>query len=204
MAGLRKRDTGRGTNGIFGEPPPPAIGWDERRLQERAYRLWTGLLRGRALPCVTELEHGALGELACNSVLLDFTREPHSGIIVALGERLARECGETGIAQTPGVAPDTLLGCITDRAPESLASGAPFGFEAEFVDRHRRSLLCRGILLPFAAERDTAAGFVWGAISWKEVAGKEMLAALQAEICQALARDPSFARIAAAAGCYAA
>jgi hypothetical protein len=70
-----------------------------------------------------------------------------------------------------------------------LANQAPIGFEAEFVNQRSQTILYRGILLPFSSDDDTI-DFIYGVISWKELADQHAADELLLEIDQALEVKP--------------
>ena len=78
------------------EPPPAAIGQDERRMQVRAYNHWASLLGNRHFPAIRDLEPHNLPDFGPYSVLLDFRRGIENPAIDFLGEALAEECGAHG------------------------------------------------------------------------------------------------------------
>lgn len=168
------------------EAPPKLVGQDERRMQVRAYNFWAGLLDGRNFPAITDLNPAALPDFGPYSVLLDFTGGIENPAIRFLGEALADECDAVG---TIGVLADvpsrSLLSRITDHYMQILANQAPIGFEAEFVNQRERTILYRGILLPFSSD-DATIDFIYGVINWKELADQHTTDELLLEIEQAL------------------
>lgn len=164
---------------------PPSFG-DERRMQVRAYNFWTGLLGEGTFPSIEDLEPEEIDDFRDNSVLLDFTSGIDDPAIVYLGTQLRRECeieGEIGhISEVP---PRSLLSRITDHYLQIIANRAPVGFEAEFVNQRGRTILYRGILLPFSSD-DQTIDFIFGVINWKELADAQTADELLLEIGQAL------------------
>ncbi|HEX4849051.1 MAG TPA: hypothetical protein VFV30_12975, partial [Novosphingobium sp.] len=73
----------------------------------------------------------------------------------------------------------------TDHYMQILANQAPIGFEAEFVNQRNRTILYRGILLPFSSDDETI-DFIYGVINWKELADQATTDELLLEIDQAL------------------
>src|SRR3546814_6529202 len=65
------------------------------------------------------------------------------------------------------------------------ANSAPIGFEAEFVNQRGVEILYRGILMPFSSDDDTI-DFIYGVISWKEIASRDLTDELVLEVGQAL------------------
>lgn len=168
------------------EPPPSPVGQDERRMQVRAYNHWASLLGNRIFPSIDELVTEELPDFAPYSVLLDFTQGIDDPAVRYLGDRLAAECGTHGPIRTlANVPPRSLLSRITDHYMQILANQAPIGFEAEFVNQDGRTILYRGILLPFSAS-DESIDYICGVINWKELADQAITEELMLEIDQAL------------------
>ena len=168
------------------EPPPSPVGQDERRMQVRAYNHWASLLDNRSFPSIEDLDPEALPDFGPYSVLLDFTGGIENPTIQFLGEHLAEECGAGAeIHSLSDVPARSLLSRITDHYMQILANQAPIGFEAEFVNQRERSILYRGILLPFSSD-DESIDFIYGVINWKELADQQTTDSLLSEIDQAL------------------
>lgn len=168
------------------EPPPLAIGQDERRMQVRAYNYWASLLDGHHYPAVSSLDPQNLPDFGPYSVLLDFTKGVENPAIPFLGATLAAECAVDGpIRELSDVPSRSLLSRITDHYMQILANQAPIGFEAEFVNQAGKTVLYRGILLPFSSNGD-GIDFIYGAINWKELADQQTADELLLEIDQAL------------------
>ena len=166
--------------------PPPLIGQDERRMQVRAYNFWASLLDQGQFPPVQSLLDGQLPDFADHSVLLHFDDGIDDPAIPFLGSVLAEEC-EAGnplqrLSDVPG---RSLLSRITDHYLQIIANQAPIGFEAEFVNQRGRTILYRGILLPFSTDNETI-DYIYGVINWKELADQQTTDALLLEIDQAL------------------
>ena len=176
--------------------PPPSIGQDERRMQVRAYNFWASLLDQGQFPPVQSLLDGQLPDFADHSVLLHFDQGIEDPAIPFLGQVLADEC-EAGsplrrLSDIPG---RSLLSRITDHYLQIIANQAPIGFEAEFVNQRGRTILYRGILLPFSTDNETI-DYLYGVINWKELADQQTTDALLLEIDQALDQRPSSASLA--------
>ncbi|MCB2060978.1 MAG: hypothetical protein R3E09_01705 [Novosphingobium sp.] len=168
------------------EPPPAAIGQDERRMQVRAYNHWASLLGDRHFPAIEDLKPQNLPDFGPYSVLLDFTGGIENPAVAYLGETLAEECGAEGeIGHLEDVPSRSLLSRITDHYMQILANQAPIGFEAEFVNQRGATILYRGILLPFSSNDETI-NFIYGVINWKELADQHTADELLLEIDQAL------------------
>ena len=169
--------------------PPSPVGQDERRMQVRAYNHWASLLDNRNFPSIEDLDPQALPDFGPHSVLLDFTGGIENPTIQFLGEELAKECGTDGVIETLADVPArSLLSRITDHYMQILANQAPIGFEAEFVNQREKTILYRGILLPFSSDDDTI-DFIYGVINWKELVDQQTTDELLLEIDQALQLD---------------
>lgn len=185
-AGYEPHYADAGEDEIGGEPPPLAIGQDERRMQVRAYNHWASLLDDRSFPPVDLLDPRNLADFGPYSVLLDFTRGIENPKIPFLGDRLAEECAAGGSIRELGDVPSrSLLSRITDHYMQIIANQAPIGFEAEFVNQTGRTVLYRGILLPFSSD-DGVIDYIYGVINWKELADQHTTDELLLEIDQAL------------------
>ncbi|MFM5950625.1 MAG: hypothetical protein ACKOPM_15585 [Novosphingobium sp.] len=168
------------------EPPPSPIGQDERRMQVRAYNHWASLLDDRNFPSIGDIAPAELPDFGPYSVMLDFTAGIENPAIRYLGDMLAEECGTSGKIETLSDVPArSLLSRITDHYMQILANQAPIGFEAEFVNQRGRTILYRGILLPFSSD-DVVIDFIYGVINWKELADQATTDELLQEIDQAL------------------
>jgi hypothetical protein len=96
-----------------------------------------------------------------------------------LGHKLAEECGAPGaIERLSDVPSGTLLSRITNRYREILVSQAPIGFDAEFVNPRGKTVLCRGLLLPFSGDGKGIA-HIMGVINWKELADPSLIRAIE-------------------------
>jgi len=169
---------------------PPMVSVDERRMQVRAYNFWTSRLQDKNYPCIEDLDPLTVEDFRDYSVLLDFTSGVANPSIDYLGEKLRVECGlGTDISYLDQIPGRTLLSRITDHYLQIIATRAPIGFEAEFVNDRGRNIMYRGILLPYSTDDDTI-DFIYGVINWKEVAPLDVSAPLQLEVEQALAASP--------------
>lgn len=170
------------------EAPPSPVGQDERRMQVRAYNHWASLLGDRHFPAIEALHPETLDDFGPHGVLLDFSVGIDDPAVRFVGAMLAEECGESdAIARLSDVPSRSLLSRITDHYMQILANQAPIGFEAEFVNRHGRTALYRGILLPYSSDNATI-DFIFGVINWKEMADQQTADELL-EIDQALGAD---------------
>ena len=166
--------------------PPSEVGSDERRMQVRAYNYWASLLGDRALPSIEDLSPDQLEDFGPNSVLLDFSTGLDNPAVVYLGTALRRECEVTGSIQFIDDVPSrSLLSRLTDHYLQIIANAAPIGFEAGFVNQRGAEILYRGILMPFSSDGETI-DFVFGVISWKELASQAFADELGREVDAAL------------------
>ncbi|EQB11189.1 hypothetical protein L288_03475 [Sphingobium quisquiliarum P25] len=165
---------------------PANVGTDERRMQVRAYNYWASLLGDRTLPSIEDLSPGELEDFGPNSVLLDFSAGIENPAIVYLGTGLRRECAIEGrIEHISDVPPRSLLSRLTDHYLQIIANAAPIGFEAGFVNQRGADILYRGILMPFSSDGETI-DFVFGVISWKELASNDVSEEIGREVDAAL------------------
>ncbi|WP_121115912.1 hypothetical protein [Croceibacterium ferulae] len=165
-------------------------GHGERRMQVRAYNYWVSLLAETSLPRIDMLDPAALPGFAANAVLLHVPDGTGQPAITWLGAALAAECGlgdttPTHLHQAPA---GSLLERVDDHYRAIIDSGAPAGFEAEFVGLRGSTMLYRGILLPFTAT-GTGPTHVLAVINWKELAGEQLEAQIAREMAPALRRD---------------
>lgn len=165
---------------------PQAVFTNERRLHVRAYNHWASLLGERALPSIEDLNPSQLEDFGPYSVLLDFSMGVENPAIIYLGSALREECGVSGtIERIDDVPPRSLLTRLTDHYLQIIANSAPVGFEAEFTNQRDVQIMYRGILMPFSSDGVTI-DFIYGVISWKEIASNAVSEALNAEIENAL------------------
>jgi hypothetical protein len=182
---------------IDGEAPPPVVGQDERRLQVRAYNHWASLLGDRAFPLIDDLAIGTLPDFDPYAVLLDFAEGIDRPTVRYVGAALADESGCTGeplrhLAEVPS---RTLLSRITDHYLQIFGNQSPVGFEAEFVNQRGRTILYRGILLPFSRDEESREiDCIYGVINWKELADQQTTDALMDAIDRALMQRPATRR----------
>ena len=175
------------------EPPPPMIGQDDRRMQVRAYNHWASLLGDRHFPLIADLETGSLPDFDTHSVLIDVTGGIEDPVIRYIGQALAEEsgCDPETIRSLSAVPGRSLVSRITDHYLQIIANEAPIGFEAEFVNQRGRTILYRGILLPFSGSLDsTSVDLIYGVINWKELADPQTADQLLQAIDQALRTSP--------------
>lgn len=171
-----------GEDDIGHEPPPARVGQDERRMQVRAYNYWASLLGQRAVPHIRDLTAAGLPDFADHAVMLDFSRGLTDPGVSMLGVTLALECGAGFSVWRLSQVPDrSLLSRISEHYAQILESEAPIGFEAQFVNQRGKTLLYRGILLPFAGDGGHVQHLM-AVINWKEVADPTLMAGLRQEL----------------------
>ena len=171
------------------ELPPEPIGQDERRMLMRAHATWSSLRRAEDFPAIAALDMAELADFSDHAVLLDFSGGIENPVIAFLGRELAAECGHaTPIRRLSDIPGTSLLSRIADHYVQILAYQAPVGFEAEFVNQSGRTMLYRGMLLPFGDD-DGIISHVLGVINGKELAEADIAASLLQEIRQAYVPD---------------
>ena len=169
------------------ELPAEPIGQEERRMQMRAHAIWSTLRENEAFPPIAALNATDMADFADQAVLLDFSAGIENPAIAFLGAGLAEECGaEAPIRHLSDIPGTSLLSRVAGHYVQILAYQAPIGFQAEFVNRHQRTTLYRGMLLPFG-DADGVISHVLGVLNWKELADADMAAALLREVRQAYA-----------------
>ncbi len=179
---------------FIGDAPPPAIGQDERRLQVRAYNMWARMLGDRRFPLIADLEAGNMPDFDPWSVLLDFSAGVENPAIRYIGDALARESvfDPAAIRTLSDVPGRSMLSRITDHYLQIIANEAPIGFEAEFVNQNGRTVLYRGILLPFSGHLGSdGIDLIYGVINWKELADQQTTDELMLAIDQMLEATPA-------------
>lgn len=170
---------------------PPIIRFDERRMHVRAYNYWTSLLGDKRLPSIEDLDPADIRDFGAYSVLLDFSAGTENPAIIFLGGALATQCDIDGpISRVDQVPPRTLLSRLTDHYLQIVANAAPISFEAEFTNQRGAEILYRGIMMPFSSDGETI-DFVYGVISWKEVASDALMDSIAAEVEATLAHAAS-------------
>jgi len=156
-------------------PPPPqqasdvasAIGSDERRMHVRAYNHWCALLDGRDFPSIEDLQAAEIEDFSSHSVLLNFAGALNNPATPFVGEAIRAEIGVDKIQRISDVPGRSLLSRLTDHHFQIIATRAPVGFEAEFVNERGREICYRGILMPFSSDGQDI-DYVYGVINWKD------------------------------------
>ncbi|MDQ3143259.1 MAG: hypothetical protein M3Q57_00045 [Pseudomonadota bacterium] len=146
---------------------PNAIGTDERRMHVRAYNYWCTLLDGRDFPSIHDLEATAIEDFSSHSVLLNFTDAINDPATSFVGDAIRAEIGVEKIQRISDVPGRSLLSRLTDHHFQIIATRAPVGFEAEFVNQRGHEISYRGILMPFSSDGQDI-DYVYGVINWKD------------------------------------
>lgn len=144
-----------------------AIGTDERRMHVRAYNYWCSLLDGRDFPSIEDLEASAIEDFSTHSVLLDFSGPLDNPATPFVGDAIRAEIGVDKIDRISDVPGRSLLSRLTDHHFQIIATRAPVGFEAEFVNQRGHDICYRGILMPFSSNGQDI-DFIYGVINWKD------------------------------------
>ncbi len=157
---------------IHGDERYP-FGTDTRRMQVRAYDFWLALAGKSKFPAIDDLEMAQLGDFGDCAMLFDCSTGIDNPAIVHMGEALRRASdADCEVEMLDEVEPDTLIARLADHLGKLISNEAPIGFEAEFVNAEKMTIMYRGILLPFSSDDDTI-DFVLGVLSWKDKGGGE-------------------------------
>lgn len=169
------------------ELPPPLIARDERRFQLRAYKIWSDLLAEKDFPTLADFVLRIDTVLVLRSVLFEFSNDRRDPLIAFLGDELAAECGVSANERyrLSSIPKRSLLAQVAENYLPTVIQPTPIGFEAELVNQRERTIVHRGILLPFS-EYGATIDFVVGVVSWKEVADAQTTDELLLELGQAL------------------
>jgi hypothetical protein len=159
-------DIGAGTSVTADADVASAIGNDERRMHVRAYNYWVSLLAGREFPSIQDLDPQAIEDFGPHSVIVDLSGKLNMPATPFVGSAIKAEIGVDTIDSISDVPGRSLLSRLTDHYFQIVATRAPVGFEAEFVNQRGQDLCYRGILMPFSSDGDTI-DYVYGVISWK-------------------------------------
>ena len=143
------------------------IGSDERRMHVRAYNYWCSLLDGRDFPSIQDLDSKEIEDFGPHSVILDLTGKLNDPATPFVGQAIKDEIGVQDIDTISDVPGRSLLSRLTDHHFQIIATRAPVGFEAEFVNQRGHDICYRGILMPFSSDGDLI-DFVYGVINWKD------------------------------------
>jgi hypothetical protein len=160
-------------DGPADDPAPSAsdvaavIGSDERRMHVRAYNHWCSLLDGRDFPSIEDLQATAIQDFSSHSVLLNFAGALNNPATPFVGDAIRAEIGVEKIQRISDVPGRSLLSRLTDHHFQIIATRAPVGFEADFVDQRGREISYRGILMPFSSDGQDI-DYVYGVINWKD------------------------------------
>ncbi len=159
-----------------GDDVAAAIGTDERRMHVRAYNYWVSLLDGREFPSIQDLDPHAIEDFGPHSVIVDLTGKLNMPATPFVGSAIKAEIGIEVVNSISDVPGRSLLSRLTDHYFQIVATRAPVGFEAEFVNQRGDDLCYRGILMPFSSDGETI-DYVYGVISWKVKDGASPLQA---------------------------
>lgn len=174
------------------DPPPLLSDANERRMHERVRNRWNSLRCGRRFPSIVDLDPSSLGDFGPNGLLLDVAGAPGSPALRFVGQRLREACGLTAPdASFDDLPPDSLVSRLAAPYADVLANGAPVDFEGECGLRRGRGLLYRGILMPLSSD-GRRIDFMFGVLSWKEVAGADLTTRLMIQAAEALAASPAY------------
>ncbi len=149
-----------------GDDVASAIGTDERRMHVRAYNYWVSLLDGREFPSIQDLDPQAIEAFGRHSVIVDLTGKLNMPATPFVGDAIKDEIGVEVVNSISDVPGRSLLSRLTDHYFQIVATRAPVGFEAEFINQRGAELCYRGILMPFSSDSETI-DYVYGVISWK-------------------------------------
>ena len=144
-----------------------AIGSDERRMHVRAYNYWCSLLDGRDFPSIHNLQASEIEDFSSNSVLLNFAGAANNPQTAFVGEAIRAEIGVDTIERISDVPGRSLLSRLTDHHFQIIATRAPVGFEADFINQRGHEISYRGILMPFSSDGQEI-DYVYGVINWKD------------------------------------
>jgi hypothetical protein len=155
------------------------IGSDERRMHVRAYNYWCSLCDGGDFPSIEDIDPSVIEDFGPNSVIVDLTGKLNQPATPYVGSAIKAEIGVDNVKSLADVPGRSLLSRLTDHYFQIIATRAPVGFEAEFVNQRGEDICYRGILMPFSSDGDTI-DFVYGVISWKVKAASSLAAPLRA------------------------
>jgi len=144
-----------------------AIGADERRMHVRAYNHWCALLDGRDFPSIQDLQATDIEDFSSHSVLLNFAGALNDPATPFVGEAIRAEIGVDKIDRISDVPGRSLLSRLTDHHFQIIATRAPVGFEADFINQRGHEISYRGILMPFSSDGHDI-DYVYGVINWKD------------------------------------
>ncbi len=144
-----------------------AIGADERRMHVRAYNHWCALLDGRDFPSIQDLQATDIEDFSSHSVLLNFAGALNDPATPFVGEAIRAEIGVDKIDRISDVPGRSLLSRLTDHHFQIIATRAPVGFEADFINQRGHEISYRGILMPFSSDGQDI-DYVYGVINWKD------------------------------------
>ena len=144
------------------------IGSDERRMHVRAYNYWCSLLDGREFPTIDDIDSAEIEDFGPHSVIVNLTGKLNNPATPFVGSAIKAEIGVDEVKCVADVPGRSLLSRLTDHHFQIIATRAPVGFEAEFINQRGHDIRYRGILMPFSSDGDTI-DFVYGVINWKDL-----------------------------------
>jgi hypothetical protein len=141
------------------KPSPPAaqivasLNKSERRATLRLLKHWEAARGAASLPKLTDFDLSILEELGDSTFLLTVGTEDPEPSFRYFGRELAAQVGRDltgrGIGHVPS---STLLSRVLGHYVETLQRRTPVGVHGRFEGASGRTLLYRGILLPFCSE----------------------------------------------------
>lgn len=161
---------------------------DDKRLCERVYDRWVGMLRGRACPSIEDLE--PFGIAGPCDVLIDLRDDVMDPALICIGGALVADCGQRGMKRLSDVPAHSFLALLTGHFPQVASGRQPVAFEGERASADGVSCDYRAILLPLSSDGNTV-DFVHGTIGWREPASCRLEAEIGREIEQAKVAAPA-------------
>ena len=125
------------------------------------------MLEGRDFPSIEDLQATDIEDFSSHSVLLNFEGALNDPATPFVGEAIRAEIGVEIIQRISDVPGRSLLSRLTDHHFQIIATRAPVGFEADFVNQRGHEISYRGILMPFSSDGQDI-DYVYGVINWKD------------------------------------
>lgn len=139
----------------------------EKRVTLRLWNYWNGLRGGEAYPSLRDFRVEAVGDLGEHAFVVDFLADPDDPTLRFVGRALCEEAGlDLTMKRLSAVPMASLLGQAAIHLNQVFNRAAPVGLQDEFAGPQGRSVLYRGVLLPFRGERD-GIDFIVGAITYR-------------------------------------
>jgi len=154
-------------------------GLHDRRSMARAYRSWTGMLRGRACPSLEGLEPA--GVAGPGDILIDFRRNGEDPELTCIGGALLAECGARGLKRLSQAPKGSFLALLAAHCRSAVVAGRALVLEGERAESDGRYTSYRAILLPFSSDGEEV-DFVQGRISWRGLAGRDLSEQIREEL----------------------